>query len=194
MSNDEKREVRKVSSPFISSTPEHIQSSPLSPYVCIGPERCSSLNSSLNDEKSSLDIFSSVEGSQSLSHGPYSDADNQSLHSSTDGGDECSNSEGESKTLTLTGRGETVDKELVVETNSDGENLKDSTKNVVFGRKRKRNDGYRSCPIPTCKSKPQKRLADHIRVCHPKISPNKRKALCRRARRVPKTFKGSKEA
>ena len=45
-----------------------------------------------------------------------------------------------------------------------------------------------SNPLPKCKAKPQKSLADHIRICHSKISPRKRKALCRMARSVPKTY------
>lgn len=48
--------------------------------------------------------------------------------------------------------------------------------------------GYRVCPIPSCKSKPQKRLAENLRICHPKLSPSNRKALCRMARGVPKSF------
>ena len=49
-----------------------------------------------------------------------------------------------------------------------------------------RHTRYKRCPVKNCMSKPQKRVADHIRICHPHISPGKRKLLCRVARAVPK--------
>ena len=45
---------------------------------------------------------------------------------------------------------------------------------------------YRKCPIPRCHAKPQKRIADHIRLCHQSITPRKRKQFCRIAKRVPR--------
>lgn len=35
------------------------------------------------------------------------------------------------------------------------------------------------CPIPNCQSKPQKRMYDHIRMCHKDMTPRKRKRYCR---------------
>ena len=66
-----------------------------------------------------------------------------------------------------------------------------SMEDDIITRQQRRRDThtvYRLCPLPKCKAKPQKRLADHIRICHSKISPRKRKALCRMARGVPKTY------
>ena len=55
-------------------------------------------------------------------------------------------------------------------------------------RNKDRHKRYKQCPVPSCKAKPQKRVADHLRICHPKITPRKRKALCKTARTVPRKF------
>ncbi len=55
---------------------------------------------------------------------------------------------------------------------------------IFSGTKRKQR--YRRCPIPQCGSKPQLRLPDHIRLCHPQITPRKRKRFCIMAKVMPK--------
>ena len=48
--------------------------------------------------------------------------------------------------------------------------------------------GFKKCPVKGCRSKPQQRLADHIRLCHPDIKPQRRRQLCKLGKRVPSSF------
>lgn len=67
---------------------------------------------------------------------------------------------------------------------SHDKNLPSSRSRPKPGLKRKKR--YRRCPILGCNSKPQKRLADHIRLCHQNITPRRRNRFCQIAERVQK--------
>lgn len=47
---------------------------------------------------------------------------------------------------------------------------------------------HRLCPIPGCKCKPQKRLADHFRKQHPEVTTNQRRRLLKKAKVVPRNY------
>ena len=47
---------------------------------------------------------------------------------------------------------------------------------------------YKQCPVPNCKAKAQKRLANHIARYHKDVSPRKRLQYCRKALKVSKKY------
>ena len=47
---------------------------------------------------------------------------------------------------------------------------------------------YKLCPVSGCRAKPKKKLSYHIILYHPKITPKKRRSLCKNARIVNKKF------
>lgn len=62
----------------------------------------------------------------------------------------------------------------------------DSETDKVPKRKRVDKRYFRICPVPGCRSAPQKKLSQHMSYKHPEIEGSKRRHLLAVARRVPK--------